>query len=91
MVADRIRASPCFSRKASPIAASDLVTRRFASHPTDTPTSRYVRGVLLVIAQDWDRILPDGEEKQQALDHLDRAGELACAAYDRRLVTQPPA
>lgn len=49
----------------------------------DSPATQHVRGTALAVAQDWLIRLPDGPEKQQAIDFLDMAAVLACEAFWR--------
>jgi len=65
---------------------SDL-QRRFGFHPADTEgriaNHSLVRRHLLLIAQRFDEVLPEGEEKKTAINKLEEAMMWANAAIAR--------
>jgi hypothetical protein len=54
------------------------VCERFAGLSDVPKEHREIRGVILAVAQDWLVRLEDGPAKDEAIDHLFQAAELAC-------------
>ena len=62
----------------------DDLFRRFAVLPSSDGPSRTVRGTMLAVAQDWLVILPAGKDRDQAIECLAEATDLACDALTAR-------
>lgn len=58
----------------------DDLMRRFGVLPFGDGPSRTVRGTMLAVAQDWLVRLPAGKDRDQAIECLAEAADLACEA-----------
>jgi hypothetical protein len=66
--------------QAVPVATLADINTRFAGLADVPAEHQQVRGVILAVAQDWHLRIKDGPAKDDALDALERAVELACKA-----------
>ena len=69
--------------KGPPITLDDVMHRFAAlSDMGQPPEHAHVRGTVLAVGMEWVIHLPESKAKDDALERLAEAAELACAAYD---------